>query len=335
MKIKPLLEKLRFNWPAKAVSVIVACLFYLFNRYTSLEKKSMPVSLNVVQDGVMVCASHIPSSVSVTIRTSAEKISQVTGENIFAQVDLSWITQEGTFEVPVVVDLPPHIVELDPLQVTVYPEKIKVRLEKNESRTVKISPQTVGKPSDGYVVESLEATPEYVTIYGPRSITQSMDSITTEGIPVDGASQSFKKSVRLSNPNRLVKVNGAESAEVSVKIDYEDGIKEYKSLQVFLRNLPANFECETQKRGSITLRGPRLLMTDWTPNPDTLSVDLSDIKEAGDYTLPVSVLIPQEFHLESASVDNITVSVKNRPPAEVVDETAQEAAPVHEPQGEN
>ena len=64
-------------------------------------------------------------------------------------------------------------------------------------------------------------------------------------------------------------------------------------------------------------------MNDWTPNPDTLSVDLSEIKEEGEYILPVSVLIPQEFHLESVSVDNISVTVKNRPPAEVVDETLQ------------
>ncbi len=324
MKIKPLLENLKLNWPAKAISVIVACLFYLFNRYTSLEKKSLPVSLNVVQDGEMVCASHIPSSVSVTIRTSAENITKVTGENIFAQLDMSWITQEGTFEIPVVVDLPPNIVELEPLQVTVFPEKIKARLEKNTLRTIKISPQLIGKPADGYAVESVSVTPEYVSVYGPRSIIQSIDSIGTEGIPVDELTQSFKQSVRLANANRLVKIYDVDSAEVAVNIDYEDGIKEYKSLIVLLRNLPANFECDTQKRGSITLRGPRLLMNDWTPNPDTLSVDLSEIKEAGEYTLPVSVLIPQEFHLVSVSLENITVNVKNRPPAEVVDETAGE-----------
>ena len=322
MKIKPLLEKLRENWPAKAVCVIVACLFYIFNRYTSLEQKSLPVSLAVVQDGEMLCASHIPSSVSFTIRTSSENISQVSGESIAAQLDLSWITQEGTFEVPVVVDLPPNIVNLDPLQVTVYPEKIKVRLEKNIVRTVKVTPQTIGKPADGYTVESVSCKPEYVSIYGPRSIVQSIDSITTEGILIDGVSQGFSKSAKLVNANRLARFYDAESAEVSIKIDYEDGIKEFKGLPVVLRNLSASFECETQKKGSIKMRGPRLLMNEWTPNPDTLSANLGGITEAGTYTLPVSVLIPQEFHLESVSLETITVIVKERPPAEVVDETA-------------
>ena len=323
MKIKPLLEKLKENWPAKSACVIVACLFYIFNRYTSLEQKSLPVSLNVVQDGEMVCASHIPSSVSVTIKTSAENISQVTAEKIFAQLDLSYITQEGTFEVPVVIDLPPNIVELDPLQVTVYPEKIKVRLEKNILRTVKVSPQITGRPSEGYGVESVSCVPEYVTVFGPRSIVQAIDSITTVGIPVDGASQSFSKTARLANANKLAKLYDAESVEVAISIDYEEGIKEFKSLKVFLRNLRPDFECDTLKRGSITLRGPQLLMNDWTPNPDTLSADLGEITEAGEYTLPVSVLIPQEFHLVSASVDSITVNVKNRPPAEVFDENSE------------
>lgn len=321
MKIKPLLENLKQNWPAKAVCLIIACLFYLFNRYNSLEQKSIPVSLNVIQDGEMVCASHIPSSVSVTIRTSAENISQVSGENISAQLDLSYITNEGTYEAPVLIDLPPNIVELDPLQVTVYPDRIKARLEKNTLRTVKVAPQVAGTLVEGYAVESLSCEPEYVTIYGPRSIVQSIDSISTEGIPVDDKTQTFTQAARILNTNKLVKVYDAETALVTIGLDYEQGVKEFKNLSILLRNIPANFECETQKKGSITLRGPRLIMNDWTPNPDTLSVDLRDIKEAGEHSLPVSVLIPQEFRLESVSVDSITVSVKEMPPVEVVDET--------------
>lgn len=323
MKIKPLLEKLKSNWPAKAVCLIIACLVYLFNRYTSLEQKSVPVSLAVIQDGEMVCASHIPSSVSVTIRAAAENISQINGESISAQLDLSYITKEGTYEAPVSIDLPPNIVELDPLEVTVYPEKIKVRLEKNTLRTVKVAPQVAGSLVDGYAVQGLSSEPEYVTIYGPRSIVQSIDSIATEGIPVDDKTQAFTQSARLINTNKLVKVYDAETVLVTVDMDYEDGIKEFRNLPILLRNIPANFECETQKKGSITLRGPRLLMNDWTPNPDTLSADLSEVKEAGERTLPVSVLIPQEFHLESVSVESIVVTVKERPPAEVVDEGAE------------
>lgn len=323
MKIKPLLEKLRQNWPAKAICIFAACLFYIFNRYTSLEQKSLPVSLKVIQDGEMVSSSHIPSSVSVTIKTSNENISKITSTNISAQLDLSYITQEGNYNVPVSLDLPSNIIEMTPLQVTVYPEKIKVHLERNTIRAVKILPQLSGKITDGYVIESVSSEPEYMSIYGPRSIVESIDSISTEGIIVEDKTQTFKQKTKIVNLNKLVKLYGSDETLVTVKMDYQEGERELQNLPILLRNIPANFECDTQKKASILLRGPRLIMNEWTPNPDTLSVDLSEITEAGDYKLPVSVLIPQEFHLESLSVDTIDVKIKERPPAEVVDETLQ------------
>ncbi|MBQ9625652.1 MAG: YbbR-like domain-containing protein, partial [Treponema sp.] len=256
-------------------------------------------------------------------------------DNISALLDLSWITQEGSYEVPISIDLPSNIVEMNPLQVTVFPEKIKVRLERNTIRAVKILPQTSGKLADGYAIESLSCEPEYVSIYGPRSIIQNIESIATEGVPIDDKTQSFSQKVRLANINKMIKIYGEEETLATVKVDYEDGIKEFKALPILLRNLSAGFECDTQKKASITLRGPRLIMNDWTPNPDTLSVDLREITEAGDYTLPVSVLIPQEFHLESVSVDNIDVKIKERPPAEVVDETESRQGADHKPDQES
>ena len=68
MKIKPLLEKLNDRWPAKAICIVAACVLYMFNQHTSLERRSLAVRLNVLQEGEMLCTTHLPSSVSVTIR---------------------------------------------------------------------------------------------------------------------------------------------------------------------------------------------------------------------------------------------------------------------------
>ncbi len=321
MKTKPLLEKLKDNWPIKALCVVIACLFYIFNRYTSLEQKSVPVTLKVIQDGEMASSTHIPSSVSVTIRTSAENISKITSANISAQLDLSWMTQEGSYDVPISIDLPSDIIEMTPLQVTVYPEKIKVRLERNTLRAVKVQPQIAGQPLDGYEIESIQCEPEFVSIYGPRSIVQSVESISTEEIAASEKSAPFKQKSKLMNINRMIKIIGQEECEVQVKVDYQEGLQEFKNLPILLKNIPTDFECESKASASIILRGPRLIMEDWTPNPDTLSADLREIDKEGTYTLPVSVLIPQEFHLESVSVESVSVRVQARPPAEVVDET--------------
>ena len=138
MKIKPLLEKLNDRWPAKAICIVAACVLYMFNQHTSLERRSIAVRLNVLQEGEMLCTTHLPSSVSVTIRTNAENIAHVNAEGITATLDLNYITKEGNFDAPVLVSLPSNLENLDPLEVTVYPEKIKVHLEKNISRSVKV-----------------------------------------------------------------------------------------------------------------------------------------------------------------------------------------------------
>ncbi len=321
MKIKPLLEKLSNNWPAKAVCIVIACLFYIFNRYASLEQKSLPVTLKVVQNGEMVCTTHIPSSVSVTIRTSNEKITQVTANGITATLDLSYFTQEGNFDVPVSVDFPSSVIELDPMQITVYPEKVKVRLERNILKTVKIIPQITGQLQYGYTVTSLGADPGYVSIYGPRSIIESITSISTIGIPVDDRESTFSQKVELVNLNRLIEFKDANTTQVTVNMDYVSGLKTYSGLPVVIKNIAAGLETNSKFTGNITIKGPQLYLDDFVPNPDTLSVNLGSVTEAGEYDLPVEVLIPTEFLLDKISVETVHVIVKERPPAIVVDET--------------
>ena len=79
-------------------------------------------------------------------------------------------------------------------------------------------------------------------------------------------------------------------------------------------------ESQAEVTASITVRGPQLVLDDFIPNTDTLSADLSDITAPGEYELPVLVLIPQEFHLEKLSPETIKITVRERPPAVVVDE---------------
>lgn len=320
MKIKPLLDKLTENWMAKAACIIIACLIYIFNSYLSLDQKSLPVSLEVQQDGEMVCTTHIPSSVSVTVRTSRNDVAEVSAAGIKTRLDLSYLTQEGTFDVPVFVDLPSSIIALDPLEVSVYPEKIKVHLEKKIVRTVKVAPQIVGTISNGYVLESARAEPEYISVYGPRSIVQSLNEIQTEGVSVDGRTEDFTQEAKLLSSNRLIRFYDTATTNIKVVFGYMQTTREIRRLPVVLKNLPTGFETASEFTASITVRGPGLILDEYVPITDTLSSDLSDIKAPGEYELPVSVLLPPELHLERLSPESVKVVVKERPPAVVVEE---------------
>ncbi len=322
MKIKPLLEKLSENWPAKAICIVAACVLYMFNQHTSLERRSLAVRLNVLQEGEMLCTTHLPSSVSVTIRTNAENIAHVNAEGITATLDLNYITKEGNFDVPVLVNLPSNLENLDPLEVTVYPEKIKVHLEKNISRSVKVVPYEIGRSPYGYMVEKVSATPPYVEIFGPRSIVESINALEVGAVVIDEKTESFSERKRIINRNRLVRIDGSSEVEVKVEVGLLQGTKNFNNVPIELKNLNPEFEVEGNFLADFSIVGAQLGLDEYEIMPGVLSADLGAISEIGEYEIPVTVLLPQEFHLEYISVENVLISVREKIPV-ILDESGE------------
>lgn len=322
MKIKPLLEKLNDRWPAKAICIVAACVLYMFNQHTSLERRSLAIRLNVLQEGEMLCTTHLPSSVSVTIRTNAENISHVNAEGITATLDLNYITKEGNFDVPVLVSLPSNLESLDPLEVTVYPEKIKVHLEKNISRAVKVVPYEIGRSPYGYMVKKISVTPPYVEIFGPRSIVENVNALEVGAVVIDEKTESFSERKRIINRNRLVKIDGASEVEVNVEVGLVQGTKSFSNVPIELKNLNPEFEIEGNFFANFSIMGAQLVLDEYEILPGVLSADLGAISEAGEYEIPVIVLLPQDFHLESISVESILISVREKIPV-ILDESGE------------
>lgn len=323
MKIKPLLEKLNDRWPAKAICIVAACVLYMFNQHTSLERRSLAVRLNVLQEGEMLCTTHLPSSVSVTIRTNAENISHVNAEGITATLDLNYITKEGNFDVPVLVSLPSNLESLDPLEVTVYPEKIKIHLEKNISRAVKVVPYEIGRSPYGYMVKKISVTPPYVEIFGPRSIVENVNALEVGAVVIDEKTESFSERKRIINRNRLVKIDGASEVEVNVEVGLVQGTKSFSNVPIELKNLNPEFEIEGNFFANFSIMGAQLVLDEYEILPGVLSADLGAISEAGEYEIPVTVLLPQDFHLESISVESISISVREKIPV-ILDESGEQ-----------
>lgn len=322
MKIKPLLEKLNDRWPAKAICIVAACVLYMFNQHTSLERRSIAVRLNVLQEGEMLCTTHLPSSVSVTIRTNAENIAHVNAEGITATLDLNYITKEGNFDAPVLVSLPSNLENLDPLEVTVYPEKIKVHLEKNISRSVKVVPYEIGRSPYGYMVKKISVVPPYIEIFGPRSIVESVNALEVGAVVIDEKTESFSERKRIINRNRLIRIDGSSEVEVKVEVGLLQGTKLFNNVPIELKNLNPEFDVDGNFFADFSIMGAQLDLDEYEILPGVLSADLGAVSEIGEYEIPVTVLLPQEFHLESISVENIPISVREKIPV-ILDESGR------------
>ena len=270
----------------------------------------------------MLCTTHLPSSVSVTIRTNAENISHVNAEGITATLDLNYITKEGNFDVPVLVSLPSNLESLDPLEVTVYPEKIKVHLEKNISRAVKVVPYEIGRSPYGYMVKKISVTPPYVEIFGPRSIVENVNALEVGAVVIDEKTESFSERKRIINRNHLVKIDGASEVEVNVEVGLVQGTKSFSNVPIELKNLNPEFEIEGNFFANFSIMGAQLVLDEYEILPGVLSADLGAISEAGEYEIPVIVLLPQDFHLESISVESISISVREKIPV-ILDESGE------------
>ncbi len=313
MNIKPFLEKLTENWPAKAICLVAACFLCIFNQYSSLEQRSVPVSLEVIQDGEMICTTHIPSSVSVTIKTSSENIGQVSPEGIVAKLDLSYFVEEGNFDAPVFVELPANLKVLDPLQVTVIPENIRVRLERNIAKSVKVVSQFVGEPAYGYDVKSVSSEPPYVEIYGPRSLVESLEFLPTEEIVVDERTSNFSETRKIVNLDRLLKIIGESEVSVTAEIDYQQGFKSFEHFPVSISQVAGNLKVDSSYYVDFSISGSQLNLDEFEPQAYTISANLEQITQAGDYDVPLTVLLPQHFKLENISNEAIRIHVSEIP----------------------
>ena len=135
-------------------------------------------------------------TVSVRVMAESKIISNLDKTDITAVADLTQIIDMNSqpIMVPVSVNCPGIRDE----NIEVMPKNIPIVLEKRESIDRIISPELIGesKPEKNFEVGKATATPEKVTITGPKSVISKIDNVTAQ-IDVNGMSQSGMKKGKL------------------------------------------------------------------------------------------------------------------------------------------
>jgi YbbR domain-containing protein len=86
-------------------------------------------------------------------------------------------------------------------------------------KRVPVVPQVVGEPASGYVVSGLMVEPQFVRLAGGAGALESVQSVTTEKVDIQGASRTISRTVRLSEPAFTPLLFGEPiSATVTVRI---------------------------------------------------------------------------------------------------------------------
>ena len=153
-------------------------------------------------------------SVNVRLMGNRKAIRQIAPYEVNLQVDLLNQQEPGTVTINLTSDmlLLPEGLEV----VSIEPPAIPVELEREITRRITVSPQIVGKPPEGTLLEEPEVFPNQVLVAGPESLINRIESLPTRAIRLDGQTTTFEVTVPVDPPDPLIQV--VQPSQVTVRV---------------------------------------------------------------------------------------------------------------------
>ena len=185
--MRRLLEVVLHNWPLKLAAVGLASVFYgglVLSQGAQTFPDPVPIRQPVIPEG-MYLLEPLPPVTSIRY-FAPEGTDQPSTDTFRATVDLSGISQGGTYDVPVQVSSVNPAIQI--LEVT--PSVVSVQLDPLITKIVPVEIER-GEVPDNLEVGSETATPGTVTVRGPKTIVDQVVAaradvvIQPSGIDVD------------------------------------------------------------------------------------------------------------------------------------------------------
>jgi len=298
------------NLGVKIIALVVALIVW---GYTSKEKtetwsKTIPITLENLAD-TLVVTNEIPRVVEIEVTTS-HLIRMWTGFTRFALVlDVSEAAP-GHQRVSLTsrqIQLPDYIGYHN---VAVRdPRSIDLRLERLVTKRVKVTLATAGAiPEDLVLLDgALAISPSWITVTGPASVVQNINSVTTESLDLARIKESVDRDL-------AVKIEGdrfrcePDRVTVTVRVD-ERGDR-------VLANVPPTVLLDSDdftatvipNTVTLTLSGPRAVLDTLTYGDVSVLLNLGGLGEAR-YRMAPEVILPPGLVLTEMSVDSLIVDI--------------------------
>jgi len=207
------LDRITENWIAKAVSIVIAILLFVFYRITSLETRFISVPLIIQADSALVPASSYPRIIRVSLRGDAAGIQLISEDDIEAYIDLEQFDNPGQYRAPVQIRKKGSALGIEPLELIIEPSEVSLQLDLKNSKIIPLQANIQGKVAAGYEFISHTLVPAQVMAEGPVSVLGGISLLTTDYIDLDGRSEDFTLVVSILSHNPLVVIRGSRLTE--------------------------------------------------------------------------------------------------------------------------
>lgn len=153
--------------------------------------------------------------VTVKLRGPKSLVASLSPSEVELKLDLSRL-KEGENLVAVGADEVETPRGVEVLQVS--PKSVRLVLESMAEREVRVAAKVEGTPAGGHYFKRAYARPNRVRVVGPRSEVSRVAKVYTEAVSIEGRSRDFAVWTALEPVGKSVKVEGADSVQVSVEI---------------------------------------------------------------------------------------------------------------------
>lgn len=271
-----------------------------------------------LDEGLEIIGDPELSRDTVTINGPKAIVDKI--ENVSIDINLNDINEDFT-ETYDVVAYDENGNSLNSQLDSISPSTITANVVIDSEKEIPIGiPKWTGTVADGYkLITPAEFSPEYVTVYGPDEILDSISEIQLDPVDVSGATSDIKVTYNLTSllaDTGLTIKNGTPTS-VTVKFKVEPIIS--KTITVPVSNLqiinePNDYEIPATF--DVSISGPETIVNTINSSNITGEIDLNNL-EYGENQVEITLNLPN--NIEITSLEDLTVYSYENGPTEDID----------------
>ena len=295
------------NWFLKLFSILLAVLLWvtIASETNSVIVQTVPLEFRAIPR-FMEIIGESATQVSLQLRGSSNLLNEISPADIAAVISLSGETPgEKNVQLTAANILTPFGVEV----LRFDPSRVQFTLERTLTRTIPVRHNVEGEPAEDFVVGPIIVVPSTVNIVGPESSIESLDTLPTTVVRIDGADSDVQTSVGLNVLDPLVRLESLSAYEVIVEI-HEVEVRDTFTIVIDPSLDPTIWMIEPTEV-AVTIRGPKSRMLDIDTSGVFFTVDTAAFTPGTQQVSPEIIGLLDPFAVEAILPESVQVVVRS------------------------
>lgn len=284
------------NWLTNNLSLKLLSVFFSFALWvivvnvddpvTTKTFKNIPVTIKnesvLTDNGLVYQVLDGSDSVSFTVKAKRSVVESLKNEDFRAVADFAERISETS--IPIKVTALRHEDDIKDINLQKY--TVKIDIEQEVVKTVKVNLQMVGTTADGYTVGNVQVSPSEVTMSGPQSLIDNIESMV---VILDSSNAS--SDISTTATGQLFDKNGEAIYDERIKCDTDKFQIDAKLLTT--KSVDLDFSVEGNVKN-----GYRYTEVRYSPTTVQIAGEPEDLEKVSTIVIPSS-----ELNIEGADKD--------------------------------